>query len=69
MGCRAAWSLGEWSALETFVRGEHMQARRHVVEEGQGVAACIVLEAVVATQKGYLGEVCAVTYVSTYACS
>lgn len=57
MGSRAAWALGEWPALETFVSGEHMQARRHVVEEGQGVGTCLVLEAVVATQKGRLDEV------------
>lgn len=57
MGSRAAWALGEWQALEMFVRGEHMQARRHVVEEGQGVETCLVLEAVVATQKGRLEEV------------
>ncbi|CAN0498681.1 unnamed protein product, partial [Ectocarpus sp. 12 AP-2014] len=56
MGSRAAWALGEWPALEMFVRGEHMQERRHVVEEGQGVEACLVLEAVVATQKGRLDE-------------
>ncbi|CAN0060756.1 unnamed protein product [Hapterophycus canaliculatus] len=56
MGSRAAWALGEWPALETFVRGEHMQARRHEVEEGQGVETCLVLEAVVATQKGRLDE-------------
>lgn len=57
MGSRAAWALGEWPALETFVRGEHMQRRRDVVEEGQGVETCLVLEAVVATQKGRLDEV------------
>lgn len=57
MGSRAAWALGEWPALEAFVRGEHMQARRHVIEEGQGVETCLVLEAVVATQKGRLDEV------------
>lgn len=57
MGSRAAWALGEWPALETFVRGEHMQRRRGVVEQGQGVETCLVLEAVVATQKGRLDEV------------
>lgn len=57
MGSRAAWALGEWPALETFVTGEHMQRRRDVVEEGQGVETCLVLEAVVATQKGRLDEV------------
>lgn len=57
MGSRAAWALGEWPALEEFVRGEHMQSRRHVVEEGSGVESCLVLEAVVATQKGRLDEV------------
>lgn len=57
MGSRAAWALGEWSTLEAFVQGEHMQARRHVIDEGQGVETCLVLEAVVATQKGRLDEV------------
>lgn len=57
MGSRAAWALGEWPALEEFVRGEHMQSRRHVIEEGSGVESCLVLEAVVATQKGRLDEV------------
>lgn len=57
MGCRAAWALGEWPALEAFVRGEHMQARKHLVEEGQGVETCLVLEAVVATQRGRLDDV------------
>ena len=57
MGSRAAWALGEWPSLEVFVRGEHMQARRHVVAEGLGVESCLVLEAVVATQKGRLDEV------------
>lgn len=57
MGSRAAWALGEWPSLEVFVRGEHMQARRHIMAEGQGVESCLVLEAVVATQKGRLDEV------------
>lgn len=57
MGARAAWALGEWGDLEAFVHGEHMQSRRHKVEDLEGVESCLVLEAVVATQHDKFEEV------------
>ncbi|CAM9971114.1 unnamed protein product, partial [Discosporangium mesarthrocarpum] len=57
LGARAAWALGEWPTLENFVTSKHMQARRYAVSKVvEGVDDCLVLEAVVAIQKGHLDQ-------------
>jgi FAT domain len=51
LGARAAWVLGQWDDLDSYVKGDHMQKRR---AKSVGMEGALFLEAVLAVQRGEL---------------
>eukprot|EP00953_Heterococcus_sp_UTEX-ZZ885_P007304 4430-Heterococcus_DN1.PRE.1 len=51
LGARAAWVLGQWDDLDSYVKGDHMQKRR---AKSVGLEGALFLEAVLAVQRGEL---------------